>query len=143
MSQPLPIDLLKADLVAACGRTRRLVLRAPTGSGKSTRIPQMLLDLGLVEGQIVVLQPRRIAARLLAARIAQERGGKLGAEVGYQIRFERDSISAETRSTLESMGHRGFVEAGFAYGDANSIVVQDGQIEATSDPRSAGGAAAY
>jgi gamma-glutamyltranspeptidase/glutathione hydrolase len=60
-----------------------------------------------------------------------------------QIRFERDSISAETRSTLESMGHRGFVEAGFGYGDANSIVVQDGQIEATSDPRSAGGAAAY
>ena len=60
-----------------------------------------------------------------------------------QIRFERDSISAESRSTLESMGHRGFVEAGFAYGDANSIVVQGGQIEATSDPRSAGGAAAY
>jgi gamma-glutamyltranspeptidase / glutathione hydrolase len=60
-----------------------------------------------------------------------------------QIRFERDSISAETRSTLESMGHRGFQEAGFGYGDANSIVVQDGQIEATSDPRSVGGAAAY
>lgn len=60
-----------------------------------------------------------------------------------QIRFERDSISAETRSTLEAMGHRGFEEAGFAYGDANSIVVQDGTIEATSDPRSAGGAAAY
>ena len=60
-----------------------------------------------------------------------------------QIRFERDSISVETRSTLEAMGHRGFEEAGFAYGDANSIVVQDGTIEATSDPRSAGGAAAY
>lgn len=96
MSQPLPIDLLKADLVAACGLSRRLVLRAPTGSGKSTRIPQMLLDLGLVEGQIVVLQPRRIAARLLAARIAQERGVKLGGEVGYQIRFERVE-SAQTR----------------------------------------------
>ena len=96
MSQALPIDLLKDDLVAACGRTRRLVLRAPTGSGKSTRIPQMLLDLGLVEGQIVVLQPRRIAARLLAARIAQERGAKLGGEVGYQIRFERVE-SAQTR----------------------------------------------
>jgi len=96
MSQALPIDLLKDDLVAACGRTRRLVLRAPTGSGKSTRIPQMLLDLGLVEGQIVVLQPRRIAARLLAARIAQERGVKLGGEVGYQIRFERVE-SAQTR----------------------------------------------
>ncbi len=96
MKQPLPIDALQDGLVAACGRVRRLVLRAPTGSGKSTRIPQMLLDLNLVEGQIVVLQPRRIAARLLAARIAQERGVRLGGEVGYQIRFERVE-SAQTR----------------------------------------------
>jgi ATP-dependent helicase HrpB len=96
MKQPLPIDALQADLVAACGRVRRLVLRAPTGSGKSTRIPQMLLDLNLVQGQIVVLQPRRIAARLLAARIAQERDVRLGGEVGYQIRFERVE-SAQTR----------------------------------------------
>jgi ATP-dependent helicase HrpB len=96
MKQSLPIDGLQADLVAACGRVRRLVLRAPTGSGKSTRIPQMLLDLNLVQGQIVVLQPRRIAARLLAARIAQERGVRLGGEVGYQIRFERVE-SAQTR----------------------------------------------
>jgi ATP-dependent helicase HrpB len=96
MKQPLPIDTLKDGLVAACGRVRRLVLRAPTGSGKSTRIPQMLLDLNLVQGQIVVLQPRRIAARLLAARIAQEREVRLGGEVGYQIRFERVE-SAQTR----------------------------------------------
>ena len=96
MKQSLPIDALQADLVAACGRVRRLVLRAPTGSGKSTRIPQMLLDLNLVQGQIVVLQPRRIAARLLAARIAQERGVRLGGEVGYHIRFERVE-SAQTR----------------------------------------------
>ena len=96
MKQSLPIDALQADLVAACGRVRRLVLRAPTGSGKSTRIPQMLLDLNLVQGQIVVLQPRRIAASLLAARIAQERGVRLGGEVGYQIRFERVE-SAQTR----------------------------------------------
>ena len=96
MKQPLPIDALQDDLVAACGRVRRLVLRAPTGSGKSTRIPQMLLDLNLVQGQIVVLQPRRIAARLLAARIAQEREVRLGGEVGYQIRFERVE-SAQTR----------------------------------------------
>jgi ATP-dependent helicase HrpB len=96
MKQPLPIDTLQDGLVAACGRVRRLVLRAPTGSGKSTRIPQMLLDLNLVQGQIVVLQPRRIAARLLAARIAQERGVRLGGEVGYQIRFERVE-SAQTR----------------------------------------------
>ena len=96
MKQPLPIDALQDGLVAACGRVRRLVLRAPTGSGKSTRIPQMLLDLNLVQGQIVVLQPRRIAARLLAARIAQEREVRLGGEVGYQIRFERVE-SAQTR----------------------------------------------
>jgi len=96
MKQPLPIDTLQDGLVAACGRVRRLVLRAPTGSGKSTRIPQMLLDLNLVQGQIVVLQPRRIAARLLAARIAQERDVRLGGEVGYQIRFERVE-SAQTR----------------------------------------------
>ncbi len=96
MKSPLPIDDLKDGLTAACGRVRRIVLRAPTGSGKSTRIPQMLLDLGLVEGQIIVLQPRRIAARLLASRIAQERGCRLGGEVGYQIRFERME-SAQTR----------------------------------------------
>ena len=96
MKQPLPIDTLQDGLVAACGRVRRIVLRAPTGSGKSTRIPQMLLDLNLVQGQIVVLQPRRIAARLLAARIAQEREVRLGGEVGYQIRFERVE-SAQTR----------------------------------------------
>ena len=96
MKQSLPIDALQDGLVAACGRVRRLVLRAPTGSGKSTRIPQMLLDLNLVQGQIVVLQPRRIAARLLAARIAHERDVRLGGEVGYQIRFERVE-SAQTR----------------------------------------------
>lgn len=96
MKSILPIDALGESLVRACGRTKRIVLRAPTGSGKSTRIPQMLLDLNLVQGQIIVLQPRRIAARLLAARIADERGVKLGGEVGYQIRFERKE-SATTR----------------------------------------------
>ncbi len=96
MSQPLPIDALRPALAEACGRTRRIVLRAPTGSGKSTRLPQMLVDLGLVDGQVLVLQPRRIAARMLAARIAQERGSRLGGEVGYQVRFERVE-SAGTR----------------------------------------------
>lgn len=96
MNQPLPIDALRPALAAACGQTRRIVLRAPTGSGKSTRLPQMLVDLGLVNGQVLVLQPRRIAARMLAARIAHERGSRLGGEVGYQVRFDR-AESAETR----------------------------------------------
>jgi len=96
MSSNLPIEALRQPLLEACAATRRLVLRAPTGSGKSTQIPQMLVDLGLVQGQVVILQPRRIAARMLAARIASERGVRLGGEVGYQIRFDRVE-SAETR----------------------------------------------
>lgn len=96
MSSGLPIEALRQPLVEACATTRRLILRAPTGSGKSTQVPQMLVDLNLVRGQVVILQPRRIAARLLAARIASERGGRLGGEVGYQIRFDRVE-SSETR----------------------------------------------
>ncbi len=73
------------------------MLQAPTGSGKSTQIPQYILDDGLAgSGRIVVLQPRRLAARLLAKRVAEERGAKLGGEVGFQYRLENIS-SRETR----------------------------------------------
>ncbi len=89
MSDRLPIYELESDLVAACRDARRLIIQAPTGSGKSTQVPQMLLDQGLLgERQVVILQPRRLAARLLAARVAHERQAELGAEVGYQIRFD-------------------------------------------------------
>lgn len=96
---PLPIEDIRQPLRAALrGGERRFVLEAPTGSGKSTQVPQMLVDEGLVApGQmVVVLQPRRLAARLLARRVAQERNGKLGDEVGYQVRFDNVS-SARTR----------------------------------------------
>src|SRR5580700_7726836 len=85
----LPIYEIERDIIARLTTDRRLILSAPTGSGKSTQVPQMLLKHGFLDaGQVVILQPRRLAARLLAARVAQELGVKLGDEVGYQIRFE-------------------------------------------------------
>jgi ATP-dependent helicase HrpB len=93
----LPIYDIADDLAAILARESRLVLTAPTGSGKSTQVPQMLLDRGLLgAGEVVVLQPRRLAARLLAARVAEERGCPLGATVGYQVRFEK-RVSDATR----------------------------------------------
>jgi ATP-dependent helicase HrpB len=84
---PLPIDALAGAVqqhFAAGGRN--LVLQAAPGAGKTTRVPPWLLPC--VPGQILVLEPRRIAARLAARRVAHERGVRLGDEVGYQVRFE-------------------------------------------------------
>ena len=89
MADRLPIYEIERDIIARLKTGRRLILSAPTGSGKSTQVPQMLLQHGLLgDGQVVILQPRRLATRLLAARVAQELGVQLGNEVGYQIRFE-------------------------------------------------------
>ena len=85
----LPIFEIQQKLLDALARERRLILTAPTGSGKSTQVPQMLLEDGLLgNGQVVILQPRRLPARMLAAWVAQDRGVKLGNEVGYQIRLD-------------------------------------------------------
>lgn len=91
----LPIFELEAQLVQTLATYSRVVLEAPTGSGKSTQVPQILLDHGFAtHGEIVVLQPRRLPARMLAARVAQERGGHVGGEVGYQIRLDRVTSKA-------------------------------------------------
>lgn len=92
MTDRLPIYEIEREIVECVRNRRRLVVQAPTGSGKSTQVPQMLLNHGCLEqGQVVVLQPRRLAARLLAARVAGECGSDLGRLVGYQIRFDNVS----------------------------------------------------
>ncbi|MEK7706473.1 MAG: helicase-related protein, partial [Verrucomicrobiota bacterium] len=104
MPERLPIYDLEHDIVASLKATKRLVLQAPTGSGKSTQVPQMLLKHGLLgDGQCVILQPRRLAARLLASRVARELGVELGREVGYQVRFE-NCVSDATRIKFETEG---------------------------------------
>ncbi|RME92143.1 MAG: ATP-dependent helicase HrpB [Verrucomicrobia bacterium] len=108
MAERLPIYELEEALVRGWRAGEHLIVCAPTGSGKSTQIPQILLRRGLLEtegrpGQLIILQPRRLAARLLAARVAQELGVRLGAEVGYSIRFE-NVAGRETRIRFVTEG---------------------------------------
>ncbi len=100
----LPIYELESALVASLRGSGRVIVQAPTGSGKSTQVPQMLLDHGFLDGgQAVVLQPRRLAARMLARRVAQELGTDLGGIVGYQIRLE-SRVSERTQIRFVTEG---------------------------------------
>jgi ATP-dependent helicase HrpB len=90
----LPIDDLLPAIVSSLRQSPNLVIEAPPGAGKTTRVPPELLSL--VRGQVLVLEPRRIAARMAARRVAQERGERLGETIGYQVRFE-EVASPRTR----------------------------------------------
>ena len=82
---PLPIDGFIPDIRARARDSRAVVVTAAPGAGKTTRVPPALA----ADGPVIVLQPRRVAARSLAARVAVEQGWTLGAEVGWHVRFER------------------------------------------------------
>ena len=99
----LPIDPLLAEIAATLEDSPSLVIEAPPGAGKTTRVPPALLAGRLGQGEIIVLQPRRLPTRLAALRVAQEMGEDVGRSVGYSVRFE-DVGSAHTRIRFMTEG---------------------------------------
>src|SRR5271165_7318757 len=100
----LPISARRAEILEALRAHPVLIVAGETGSGKSTQLPQYCLELGRgIEGLIAHTQPRRIAARALAARIAEELSQPLGATVGFRVRFA-DQLSDSTRLVLMTDG---------------------------------------
>jgi ATP-dependent helicase HrpA len=92
--EALPISEKRSEIAAAIKNNQIVVIAGETGSGKTTQIPKICLDLGLgARGLIGHTQPRRLAARAVATRIAEELGQGLGQSVGYQVRF--DDVSSE------------------------------------------------
>lgn len=115
MVDPLPIDGALPRILELARARRALVVVAPPGAGKTTRVPPALAE----DGPVVVLQPRRVAARALARRIAEERGWTLGEEVGWQVRFERrfgprTRVLVATEGTLTARLREDPLLSGFA-----------------------------
>src|SRR5687768_11664841 len=104
---PLPIDDVLPEVITALRTSRSLVLVAPPGAGKTTRVPPAVLRAGLLASNehpnLVMLQPRRVAARASAQRIAEEQGWELGREVGYHVRFEK-KLRSDTRLRVLTEG---------------------------------------
>ncbi len=97
----LPVDAILPEIIDSLNRHPNLVIEAPPGAGKTTRVPPVLL--AIVSAEVVVLEPRRIAARLAARRVAWEIGEALGETVGYQVRFE-EAVGPRTRLRFVTEG---------------------------------------
>src|ERR687885_2390521 len=92
----LPVSKARDELAEAIDKHQVVIVAGETGSGKTTQLPKMCLELGRgVKGLIGHTQPRRIAARSVAERVAEELGQDLGAAVGYKVRFT-DQVSDDT-----------------------------------------------
>src|ERR1700751_4134949 len=101
---PLPIDTVLDELSRMLGKHDSVVLVAPPGAGKTTRVPLALLDEPWTRGKkIIVLEPRRIAARASAHRVAKELGERAGERVGYRVRFG-SKVSRATRIEVVTEG---------------------------------------
>ncbi len=95
------MDAILPEIISSLRRCPNLVIEAAPGAGKTTRVPPALLEI--VSGEVVVLEPRRIAARLAARRVAWEMGEQVGQTVGYQVRFE-EAIGPRTRLRFVTEG---------------------------------------
>lgn len=104
MNHSLPIDTVLPELLAALAGHQAVVLEAPPGAGKTTRVPLALLQQPwLGEKSVLMLEPRRLAARGAATFMAQELGEEVGRRVGYRVRFD-NRISADTRIEVVTEG---------------------------------------
>jgi len=123
--EALPIDPLLPQLIAGLRKQSTLLVTAPPGAGKTTRVPRALHDAGFTHsGEIIILEPRRLAARLAATRVAAELGEKPGATVGYTMRFEMVGGShTRIRFMTEGILSRRIVQDPFLAGV--SIVILD------------------
>ncbi|MCE9677715.1 ATP-dependent helicase HrpB [Shewanella sp. AS1] len=99
----LPIQALFTDIRQALADSTQLILQAPTGAGKSTALPLAMLDWSEIDGKILMLEPRRMAARNVAQFIAKQRGEPLGQSVGFRVRGE-SKVSANTRLEVVTEG---------------------------------------
>ena len=99
----LPIDEVLATLFTALTHHTQVILKAPPGAGKSTRLPLALLDKAVIQGRIIMLEPRRLAARNIAGYLAQQLGERVGQTVGLRVRGET-KVSAQTRLEIVTEG---------------------------------------